>query len=135
MLTPVGAVVNSAFTSNPDNFTNGEAVTYQAPAPTLLALAAVNTDENGSPSAGSNKLYAPGNDYVNGERLTYNNNGTSGEPVTGLSNGGTYYVVNRTANTIQLAKSAAESLNDMSKTDARATIREAAGKAVKLIQK
>ena len=104
-LTPAGAIVNSTFTSNPDNFTNGEAVVYQAPAPTTFATSGVNTNSSGAASAGANDIYAPGNNYVAGEQVTYNNNSTSGEPVGGLTNGGIYYIVNPMANTIQLATS------------------------------
>ena len=92
-----------------NTFTDGEAVTYKAPAPIAFNTGAVNVSVNsdGSLSAASganNILVGNGTGFKTGDEVVYHTNDTSGSPITGLTNGTTYFVITTSdSRLIQLA--------------------------------
>ena len=97
-----------------NSFTNGEAVTYKAPAPIAFNTGAVNVSINSdgslSAASGANNILVGSNTGLQtGDAVVYHTNDTSGSPIGGLTNGTTYYVITTSdSRLIQLAASYAD---------------------------
>jgi hypothetical protein len=137
-----GAVSSSTITLPGHGFTNGEAVTYDAPAPAPFSSGAVDVSVGSNhqisgDDASANNIYLGtnnghnvivGHDLVTGERVTYEvEPGKS--PIGGLTNGATYWVIKTSDYTVQLANSYANAL--AGKAITLTPDKSAAGKAVR----
>jgi len=125
-----GAVSGQTITLPGHGFTDGEAVTYNSPAPASFSSGCVDVDLNstheisGNDSSANNIYFGTNNgsnvivpdDFVTGEKVTY-----EVEPgktaLGGLTNGGTYWIIQDGDYAVQLASTYANAL---------------AGKAIKL---
>ncbi|HEV8062517.1 MAG TPA: hypothetical protein VGP68_21740, partial [Gemmataceae bacterium] len=82
------------FTTNPQSFSNGDLVSYQAPAPFVFSSANVSGDQIHVPSTSG---------LQNGDQVIYQTTAPVGVvPISPLVNGGTYYVIVVNSNTIEL---------------------------------
>src|SRR5262249_33484669 len=118
-----GAVSGPTITLPGSSFTDGEAVTYDAPAPAPFSSGAVdvNVDSNHQISGndpGANNIYLGtnngnnvivGHDFVTGERVIYEV-APGKAPIGGLTNGATYWIIKTSDYTVQLASSHANAL-------------------------
>ncbi len=120
-----GAVSGPTITLPGHGFTNGEAITYSAPAPAAFGSAGVDVDINSSHQISGNDTSA-NNIYLgseNGSTVIEPDNFVTGEKVTyeveptktalgGLTNGGTYWIIQDGGYAVQLASSYANALAD-----------------------
>ena len=96
----------STFTTNPQSFSNGDLVSYQAPAPfTFSSANVVNGDQIKLPSTSG---------LHSGDQVTYQTTAPSGtNPISPLSNGVPYFVIVVNSTTIEL---------DLDKMDAQSPL-------------
>jgi hypothetical protein len=85
-------------------FTDGQYVTYHAPAPTTFTprQVAENYDDPNNKVTANDTIYLPGHSFVTGDLATFTLVGAP-TPIPGLTSGNTYYVTRKDANTVQLS--------------------------------